>query len=75
VLLKLTGHLTAAKTRLDVATQDRVYGQAVVGVRLKSKGGHEGREIGGRFRFTTCMSSFVGLCECVAVHLTRVAQG
>jgi hypothetical protein len=38
------------------------------------KGRYEGREIGGRFRFTNMFVKRQGRWQCVAIHLTTIAQ-
>src|SRR5262249_22811909 len=53
----------------------KVYGDAaVVAGSTTVKGRYEGQEIGGRFRFTNTYIKRKDKRECVAIHLTRIAQ-
>jgi ketosteroid isomerase-like protein len=53
----------------------RVYGDAgVVAGSTTVKGRYDGREIGGRFRFTDMFVKRQGRWQCIAIHLTRIAQ-
>ena len=74
----LAGVRADTATYESVVNQDQivnVYGDAaVVAGATVVKGRYEGREIGGRFRFTNVYIRRGRGWECVAIHLTRVAQ-
>jgi len=71
-------------TKADTATYEAVtnselvvnnYGDAaVVTGKTKVKGRHEGREIGGEFRFTNVYVRQKNEWKCAAIQLTRIAQ-
>ena len=77
-----TEYLAGAKA--DTATYESVnnydqvvktYGQAaVVAGSTTVKGHYHGQEIGGRFRFTNMFVKRQDKWQCVAIHLTRIAQ-
>jgi len=53
----------------------KVYGDAaVVAGSTTVKGRYDGREIGGGFRFTDMFVKRQGRWQCIAIHLTRIAQ-
>src|SRR5262245_40561598 len=53
----------------------KVYGDAaIVAGSTTVKGRYEGQEIGGRFRFTNTYVKRQDKWQCVAIHLTRIAQ-
>jgi hypothetical protein len=62
----------------SVSNNDKVvkaYGDAaVVAGSTNVKGRYDGHEIGGQFRFTDMFVKRQGRWQCIAIHLTRIAQ-
>jgi len=53
----------------------RIYGDAgVVAGSTTVKGRYDGHEIGGQFRFTDMFVKRQDRWQCIAIHLTRIAQ-
>ena len=53
----------------------KVYGDAAVVAGLTTvKGRYDGHEIGGQFRFTDMFVRRQDKWQCIAIHLTRIAQ-
>jgi hypothetical protein len=53
----------------------RIYGDAaVVAGATTVKGRYDGHEIGGQFRFTNMFIKRHDAWQCIAIHLTRIAQ-